>query len=177
MGFIDYQMARSEFKDDKFMLQIIDCLKDDDSFHLLRNGAEDANLPFDTPNEQYKNWMTVCDGGLLFSTTLLSLNEYDEMLDLSFSTLDEYNTQERRSSYELPSDYRIIAILNYGDPICVSQLDSRVYLWDSQERKTSTVWETFADFLADEYNIAAQMIEEEVLEPIPMKSGEEQYVE
>lgn len=174
MGLFDYDVARRQFNNDSLITQIINCLEDEDCYHLLRCGNENAEIPFQTPNEEYKQWLFVCDGGLLFSTTLLGITDYDEKLDLSFSTLQEYNTQKQKRLYGLPKGFHVIAVLNYGDPICVSDSDSKVYLWDTQENEFATVWESFADFLADEYNTAIQMIQEGALEPVPMKVTEEQ---
>lgn len=172
MGFFDYDAAKKQFINDPFMIQIINCLEDEDCYHLLRCGNGKAEIPFQTPNEEYKRWLSVCDGGLLFSTTLLSVTDYDKKLDLSFSTLQEYNTPEQKRHYGLPNGFHVIAVFNYGDPICVSESDSKVYLWDTQENEFATVWESFADFVADEYNTAMQMIQDDALEPIPMKIAE-----
>lgn len=174
MGHLNYEAAKRNYKTDSFMIQIIDCLQEMDCYHLLRSDEQKYDLPFLTVNDDYKKWLSVCDGGLLFSTTLLSLSAYDEELDLSFSTLQEFNTQEKWKYYKLPAGYAVIALLNYGDPICVSESDSKIYLWDTQENEFTTIWDSFADFLADEYNTAAQMIEDGALEPVPMKLTEEQ---
>lgn len=37
----------------------------------------------------------------------------------------------------------------------------------------TTVWESFTDFLADEYNTAVQMVEDDALEPVPLKMEEQ----
>lgn len=176
MGYFDYKIARKRYINNKFMSLIIDCLEDMDQYHLLRDVGVSRGGFCELPDsaEEYKTWLSICDGGLLFSTTLLGVSSYDEELELSFSTLQEYNTKEKYSLYHLPDGYFIVAILNYGAPVCLSTSDERIYLWDTQENKFTTIWDSFADFLADEYNTAVQMIEDDALEPVPMKSAEEQ---
>ena len=174
MGFLNYVQARKAYRDNKIMSLVIDGLEDMDQYHLLRSPSANS-IPFKFPDtaEEFKHWLSVCDGGLLFSTTLLGLDEYDEELDISFSTLREYNTKQKHKLLGLPESYLVIALLNYGDPICLSPSDSKVYLWDSSEMAFTTVWDSFADFLADEYNTAIQMVEDDALEPVPMKMEEQ----
>ena len=174
MGLLDYKKARERYINDKFMSQIIACLEDMDQYHLLRSSSANS-IPFKLPDtaEEFKTWLSVCDGGLLFSTMLLGVDDYDEELDISFSTLQEWNTKQKRELLGLPEGYFIIALLNYGDPICLSSSDSKVYLWDSSEMAFTTVWDSFADFLADEYNTAVQMVEDDALEPVPLKMEEQ----
>lgn len=174
MGFFNYKHAREIYENDRFMAQIIDGLEDMDQFHLLRDAGDLRNIFGNIPDSaaEYKRWLTVCNGGLLFSTTLLSTNEYDQELDLSFSTLQEWNASRKNEFLGLPEEYFIIALLNYGDPVCLSSSDSRIYLWDTTEMTFTTVWESFADFLADEYNTAVQMVEDNALDFVPIKTEE-----
>ena len=177
MGHFNYQKAKEFYMDDSFMLEIINRLEEMNQYHLLRN----YDYLFEVMNAipasamDYDKWLSVCNGGLLFSTTLLSRTEYDEQLDLSFSTLQEWNTDQKHKLLNLPRGYFIIALLNYGDPICLSESDSKVYLWDTTEEEFTTIWDSFADFLADEYNTAVQMLEDNVLESIPIKASGGQY--
>lgn len=176
MSFFNYQKATEIYKDNPFMLEIINCLEEMELYHLLRDGdgADEFEYLRLAPTTDYEKWLSVCNGGLLFSTTLLSCTAYDEDMDISFSTLQEWNTVQKRNLLHLPKGFTIIALLNYGDPICLSETDSKVYLWDTAENAFTTVWDSFADFLADEYNTAVQMVEDDALEPIPLKVSEEQ---
>lgn len=174
MGFFDYLLARKKYKNDKVMSMVLDGLKDMDQYHLLRSSStKKSSFKLPDTAEEFKTWLTVCDGGLLFSTTLLGLDEYDGELEISFSTLQEWNTEQKHELLGIPSGYLIIALLNYGHPVCISSSDSRVYLWAVSEMAFTTVWESFSDFLADEYNTAIQMVEDDVLEPIPIKMEEQ----
>ncbi len=176
MGLIKYDLAKNIYKDDAFMSEIIERFADMDEYHLLRDTGNVNLVKEKLPglSLEYQKWLSVCDGGLLFSTTLLGTKEYDEELDLYFSTIQEFQARDKRLFFQLPHGYIIIALLNYGDPVCLSEYDSRVYLWDTQEEEFSTVWDSFADFLADEYNIAVKMLNEDALEPVPLKVMEEQ---
>lgn len=174
MGFFNYVQARKIYKDNKIMALVINGLEDMDQYHLLRSPNVNSRIfKFADTAEEFKKWLSVCDGGLLFSTTLLGFDEYDEELEISFSTLQEWNTKQKHEVLGLPEGYLVIALLNYGDPICLSSSDSKVYLWDSSEMAFTTVWDSFADFLADEYNTALQMVEDDALEPVPMKMEEQ----
>lgn len=175
MGFFDYQKAYDVYKNDTFMLTILNCYAELDKYHLLRGYSYKITDNFCLPYSanEYKKWLSVCDGGLLFSTTLLSITAYDEELDLSFSTISEVNSDENRKYFNLPNGYTIIAIINYGDPICLSENDTKIFLWDTAENLFSAVWDSFADFLADEYNTAIQMIKDNALESVPLKVLEE----
>jgi len=175
MGLFDYEQARKTYKSNKVMSSIIDGLEDMDQYHLLRDNGVFKSSGFELPNtaEEFKTWLGVCDGGLLFSTTILGFDDYDEELGISFSTLQEWNTKQKHELLGLSEGYFVIALLNYGDPVCLSSLDSRIYLWDTSEMAFTTIWESFADFLADEYNTAVQMVDDEALESVPMKMEEQ----
>ena len=174
MGFFNYVQAKRTYRDNKIMSLVIDGLEDMDQYNLLRRSSASSST-FELPDtaEEFKTWLSVCDGGLLFSTTLLGLDEYDEELEISFSTLWEWNTKQKHELFGLPKDYLVVALLNYGDPICLSSSDSKIYLWDTLEMAITTIWDSFADFLADEYNTAIQMLEDGALEPVPMKMEEQ----
>lgn len=178
MGLMNYEKVKRKFHDSDFVLEIVRRLEAFDTFHCLRDStlllASKGTELFSGMAKAYVRWLTVCNGGLLFDTTLLSVTAFDEALGFEFSTLREYNTPETYRDYGLPEGYFIVALRSYGDPICLSQADSRVYLWDSEEGMFSTIWETFFDFLADEVDTALELIAHEDLEPIPFKvAGED----
>lgn len=173
MGILDYKKAASKFKGEKNVLEILACLRDFDEFHCLR----DSNLLLAgkvenfvaSPPKDYIKWMTICNGGLLFDTTLLSVDAYDKALEVEFSTLEDYNTPAAHQEFMLPEGFSIIGLRSYGDPICVSASDSRVYLWNCEAEDFTTIWDSFFDFLADDINEAMELIANEDLEPIPLK--------
>ena len=177
MAVFDYNRAWQKYKEVPMMLETIKRLQDFDIFHYLRGSnlllAEKASQLLPHHNQEYIAWMTVCDGGLLFDTTLLSVQAYDSDLDISFSSLEEYNTQEAHQEFALPQGYFCIAIRSYGDPICLSDHDSKVYLWDCEQEAFDTIWDSFEDFLADETDTAIELIGNGDLEPIPVKMNGE----
>lgn len=173
MGLFDYSKAARKYQSNDHVTETLRRLRLFDEFHCLRSsnllvgGAAGDKLPHENP--QYIGWMTVCNGGLLFDTTLLSVTEVDDTLNLGFATLDMYNCEENRHDDHLPEGYYIIGLRSYGDPICLSTHDQKVYLWDCEQQEFTTVWEDFFNFLADEVDTAIELIANEDLDPIPLK--------
>ena len=176
MSFFNYKKAAGLYSSDSFMMNILSCYQDMDEYHLLRDAdsLNEINMDIRLPRsaDAYRKWLQVCDGGLLFSTTLLSRSAYDVELDISFPSLAEVNKPENYATYGLPDGYFIIALFNYGAPVCLSENDEKVYLWNLEECYFETIWDTLADYLADEYNTAVRMLEDGVLKPIPIKIKE-----
>lgn len=137
--------ARKLYENNEIMSSVIDGLEDMDHYHLLRNSSVRSST-FEFPNtaDEFKTWLSVCYGGVLFSTALLGIDGYDRKLDISFSTLQESNTKQKHELLRLPEGYLVIALLNYGDPICLSLLDHKIYLWDTSDMAFTTVWDSFA---------------------------------
>ena len=84
MGFFNYVKAASKFKDNAYVLETIERLKDFDEFHCLRDSslllAGRINQIIGKAPEEYIKWMSVCNGGMLFDTTLLSIDSQDTQL-------------------------------------------------------------------------------------------------
>lgn len=179
MSFFDYKKAKEIYKDNDVMMEVIGVLEEFDTFHCLRDSNRDAvevvkSLPCSS-NVDYLKWMSLCDGGYLFDTLLLSTVSEDDVIDsdVEFSTLDELNNPDVYGDFTLPEGYYIIAMRSYGDPICLSDSDDSVYLYDTEAQEFTTVWDSFADFLADEINEALDLIENGDLMPFPLKEDEE----
>ena len=176
MGFFNYVKAASKFKDNEYVLETIKRLKDFDEFHCLRDSslllAGRINQIIGKAPEEYIKWMSVCNGGMLFDTTLLSIDSQDAQLGIEFSSLEEYNDFSGMQEFMLPSGYSVIAIRGYWDPICISKTDARIYLWDCEQGDFTDIWDTFYDFLADEVDTALELIANKDLEPMhmPLKS-------
>lgn len=173
MGLLNYRKAVSKYQSDPSMMETLRRLRDFDEFHCLRDSSlmagKEAGALLLRPNPAYIGWMSVCGGGLLFDTTLLCVQAEDLELGVSFSTLNEYNTPESREGFGLPEGYFVIGLRSYGDPICLSDKDDAVYLWDCEEGAFTTVWDTFFDFLGDEVDSAIELIANGDLEPVPLK--------
>lgn len=176
MGFFNYQKAYSKFNDDHFVTETIKRLQDFDEFHCLRDSslllAGKLSKIYGSAPEEYIKWMSVCNGGLLFDTELLSIDGMDKVIGIEFSTIEDYNTSEMLASVQLPEGYSVIAVRSYGDPICITKQDRKIYLWDCELGEFTDIWETFYDFLAEEVDTALELIANEDLEPIPLKLQE-----
>ena len=97
------------------------------------------------------------------------MDNYDNELDLDFASFDENNSEENYKTLGLPEGYYIIGLRSYGDPICVSKDNDKVYLWNVEEQDFDTIWDSFNDFLGDETDASIEMISDGSLEPIPYK--------
>lgn len=153
-------------------------LEDTQMYHLLRsssisNGSKISNMLSGMSPEnkrQYVKWMSVCDGGLLYETTLLSLNAYDPQLDMDFDDLESNNTLQAYRELSLPEKgYFVIGMRSYGDPICLGMNDGKVYLYNLEEDDFTEIWDTFFDFLADETDEYMELLADGELDPIPLK--------
>ncbi len=177
MGFFHYEKAVRKYRDQPDMLETIKRLHAFDAFHCLRDsslllaGKASDRLP--CANPQYLSWLTVCSGGLLFDTTLVSITAEDPIIGVEFDTLDELNSTESQTMFMLPDGYYVIAVRSYGDPICLSKEDQRVYLWDCEHNAFTTIWEDFNNFLTDEVDTALELIANGDLDPIPCKTEED----
>ena len=173
MGLFNYTKAKNKYRNNDDMLETIRRLKDFDEFHCLRDSnllvADSVSSMIPFPNKEFIGWMTICDGGLLFDTTLLSVQEFDNKLNLEFSTFSQYNEKQSYEEFGLPAGYYIIGIRSYGDPICISSENSKIYLWDCEQGEFTTIWENFYDFVGDEVDSAIDLLKTKDLSPIPLK--------
>ena len=173
MALLDYDNARQVYQDNEDMLETINRMEKFDEFHLLRNGnmviSDQLKMKFSHIPSAVLLWYRVCNGGLLFASTLLSMDNYDNELDLDFASFDENNKEENYKTLGLPEGYYIIGLRSYGDPICVSKDNDKVYLWNVEEQDFDTIWDSFNDFLGDETDASIEMISDGSLEPIPYK--------
>ncbi len=173
MGFFQYETAKEKYQDVPEAVEILRRLEEFDRYHCLRDSslaqAGKAARWFPQAPVEYLGWLTVCNGGWLFDTALLSVDAWDPDLGLEFSTLEEANRAEAREGWGLPEGFRVIAVRSYGDPICLREGDARVYGWDSGEGRFTAVWDTFFSFLLEEIQGALELIEQGALEPFPLK--------
>ncbi len=171
MGFIKYELLNKTYENDPHMIEVINGIKQLDKYHLLRNCEHPSKKLEELPASmnEYVKWMKCCDGGYLFSTSLLSFDGYDQDLHQEFNTFDAVNSKENYSTYGLPDGFFIIALLNYGDPVCMTSKDKKVRLWGTEENMFITTWNSFADYLGDELNEAIDMVHNGSLSPIPLK--------
>ena len=178
MAILNHLVLLDSFTDDvmKDNVEKLECFK---LYHCLRRSSTSSidlyRKKWGALPEKFYQWLKVCDGGLLFDTVMLSINGYDRELDLNFETFDEYNAASSKEEIRLPSEYFVFAIRSYGDPICFNSLtnDGKVYLWNMEESVFEEVWDSFDIWLSSEINSAIELVEEDVLDPLAIKLGDE----
>lgn len=173
MNKLNYVEMKNVFSNNERMLENINRLEKFENFHLLIEGSDsvssDVCNKYKINSEEYKDWLTVCDGGYLFDTLLLPSKEYS-INDVEFlDTISVINENSEENGYNIPSEYLIIGIKSYGDLICVSSKDNKVYLWSLEEQDFNVIWDSFTDFMIDEIDTAIELIKEDSLEPFPCK--------
>lgn len=170
---LDYTKMKEEFKNSQMMLDDIENLQEFEEYQYLLVGNEntknDIINKYNIKNEEFKNWLKYCDGGLLFDTVLLSQKAYDKEKDLEFDSYDDYNKDKK--SYGLDEKFCVIGFRSYGALICVNteENDNQVYLLDVEKGEFTDIWNTFVDWITEEINEAIKLIADETLEPIPAK--------
>lgn len=181
MGYMDYQKVYQKYSKNAFVTKAVKMLEKYDHYHLLRNSSivkvQQITSVFPHTSQEYLAWMSVCGGGYLFDTVLLSIEEYDKELGLSFDTLNDCNSKEAKKEFGIPDGYIIIAVRSYGDPICLSVSDKKVCLWDCEEGSFATEWGSFYDFLVDEVQSSLDLIANGDLTPIPLKIPDDGEIE
>jgi len=174
MAFVNYEQLNHAYPAGR-MKENVRRLKDYDVFHcLLAGNAERAsavekrvsNLPKD-----FLKWLDVCDGGMLFDTTMLSTKSHDAELDLPFETYGNYHNAELRKEKGIHDDWFVFAVAVHSDLFFydMGKKDGKVYQWDIEEHTIYAVWPTFEDWLTDQINEAVELIAKETLEPLDIK--------
>jgi len=181
MPFVDYKVLRNKYPSGR-MSENIRRLKEFDAFHCLLMGSIDRansvkNHIADLPDD-FLGWLEVCDGGMLFDTTILTTKPHDVELDLPFETYNGYYDAELRKGINISDDWFVFAAAIHSDVFFfdLSKKDGQVYQWDVEEQKIHAAWLTFEDWLTDQINEAVMLIADEQLEPLDVKlevSGDE----
>lgn len=174
MAFCNLDKMR-DFYTEEPMKENVKRLMEFDLFHCLLAAKEDTleevKKTLSYMPRAYEQWLTFCNGGLLFDTVLLSTADYDEDTECSFDTYEEWNSSEARSEMGVPLGYEVFAFRSYGDPICfnTAEKDEKVYLWDVENEEFSDIWDSVEDWLIEEIDGGIQLIADEVLEPLDLK--------
>ena len=174
MSFMNYSTL-SKIYDSGAMAENAGRLKNYDVFHCLLAGGPDraaavtkrvSGLPKD-----FLQWLEVCDGGMLFDTTMLCTKTHDATLDLDFETYSNYLDAELRKSKGISDNWFIFASAIHGDVFYfdLEKNDGHVYQWDIEERKVYTSWHNFHDWLTGIIDEAVALIADEELEPLDIK--------
>ena len=175
MLLINYDILLSVYST-KQIYEDIEMLNKFDLFHcLLAGGINRANavkqyapgLPLD-----FLSWLEVCDGGMLFDTTMLTTKSYDADLDLEFETYGDFYNPKIRQSVNLPDDWFIFAITVHQGVYFfdLRKNDGKVYQWDVEEQEIYAEWETFDNWLRDQIHEAVGLISDDLLKPNVIKT-------
>jgi hypothetical protein len=174
MGFVNFKKITEKYTDG-LMKDNVEKLVKFDSYQCLLSGDADTALKVQNilgaVPADFTDWLKLCDGGLLFDTVMLSTKGYDAVLDLSFDTYEELNSDETKANFALPEGFVIFAVRNYGDPLCfnIKENDGKVYLWNIETGKFDDIWSSFKDWMAEEIDVAINLIIEGVSEPLNIK--------
>jgi hypothetical protein len=174
MPFIDYNSLKNKYPGGQ-MSENIRRLKQFDVFHCLLNGSSEranavkkrvSGLPAD-----FLKWLEVCDGGMLFDTSMLTTKGHDTELDLPFETYASYHNSELRKEKGISENWFVFAVAVHSDVFFfdMNKKDGKVYQWDIEEQKIYATWPAFEDWLTDQINEALSLIAEEQLDPLDIK--------
>ena len=174
MPFVDYKLLQEKYPVGH-MSKNIQLLMDFDAFHCLVAGSSDRcsavkkrvnNLP-----EDFLKWLNVCDGGMLFDTTMLTTKMHDNTLDLDFFTYGNFFNEELRQSINFPKNWFIFAFAIHEDLFFfdIEKEDGYVYQWDVEEKTIYAFWNRFEDWLSDQIHEAIGVIADESLYPMSIK--------
>ena len=174
MAFVKYEQLSQAYPAGR-MKENVRRLKDNNIFHCLLAGNSERAAAVkkheaDLPNDFLK-WLEVCDGGMLFDTSMLTTKAHDAGLDLSFETYGDYYKAELRKDKNLSNNWFVFAVAVHSDVFFfdMDKKDGKVYQWDVEEHKIYAAWPTFEDWLTDQINEAVELIAKKELEPLGIK--------
>jgi hypothetical protein len=175
MPFVNYKSLASICGSDS-MKKNVRSLKEYDEFHCLLTGSKErmnavASRVADLPKD-YLAWLSVCDGGMLFDTSMLTTKTKDSELNLSFETYGDYCDAELRKDKRIADGWFVFAVAVHSDVFFfdMNKKDGKVYQWDVEERKIYATWSTFGEWLTAQISEAAELIAKEQLEPLGIKT-------
>ena len=174
MAFVDYTLLSNKYQTGK-MAENLQLIIEFDIFHCLLAGSDTrANAVKSRisglPNE-FLSWLEVCDGGLLFDTTMLTTKTHDAELGLDFYTYGDFSNAEVRQELKLSEDWFVFAIAVHSDVFFFNKakMDGKVYQWDVEEEILYAEWSTFEDWLSDQIQEAIEQIADDNILPLSIK--------
>ena len=174
MAFIEYEQLKKVYPNGR-MEENVRQLKELDMFHCLLMGSADrtsavtkrvSGLPKD-----FIKWLEVCDGGMLFDTSMLTTVSFDKELDLEFETYGDYFDAELRHGMDLHDDWFVFAVAVHSDLFFfdMGKKDGKVHQWDSEEHSIYKSWVSFEDWLTYQIEEAIELIADEEIMPLGVK--------
>ena len=155
---------------DKSMDQIIEeCIEEihkyKDGVHELNPGIDRAiikafetkyniNLP-----EDYKDFLTVYNGGELFIPGTVVSGVFDEEKEIKDDNGDYLHLNLTNKWPDMGDELLIIADLNYGDMICYDSKRQVIVQWDHEIGEVTIEWDTFAEWLQDEMKAGSELVD------------------
>jgi len=170
MPFVDYTLLNNEYPTGQ-MAENVQLLHEFDIFHCLLAGSPEraskvtrriADLPDD-----FIKWLGVCDGGMLFDTTMFTTKSLDAELDLEFVIYSDFHKPDIRKNLNIPDEWFVFAVAVHSDLFYfdMEKKDGQVYQWDIEDKLVYAEWKTFEDWLSDQVNEAIELIADEQLMP------------
>ena len=174
MPFVDYESLSGKYPTGQ-MSEAVRLLKELDVFHCLLAGSPEradavkARVP-GLPKD-FLRWLEVCDGGMLFDTTMLTTKATDTELDLDFETYSACCNDEWRKDINISDEWFVFAVAVHSDVFFfdMGKKDGQVYQWDVEEPGIYKAWPTFEDWLTEQIDEAVELIAEEKLLPLGVK--------
>lgn len=173
MGFMDFEAAKRIYADGP-MRAVIYTLKKYDAYHCLispdTRSANKVEKAFRHLPEDFRTWLDVCGGGLLFDTVLLTCRAHDGALDLDFDTFFDVNSPSALAELGIPRGYTVFALLSTGDAVCFGK--GGVHLWETELQAFTYRWRSFTEWLGEEVKTGERLIKDGALDPVKIKVGQ-----
>ena len=118
--------------------------------------------------EQLKEFLKIFDGGLLFTTTMLSMRDQEAGKFNRLLTFGEINDPAFKKENGIPEEIVIFAMTNYGNYYCYvsGEKEGWVYEWEAGENALLVKWDSFAQWLDEQIDFAVSLIRDDLLDPV-----------
>lgn len=139
-------------------------------FNLLKSDVCSYKNTYDyigkMPN-QFKDWIKLFDGGLLFTTSMFSTKKKAGVFS-KLLTFSEINSIDFKLENNIHPDVICFAMTNYGNYYCYVKNENSecIYEWDTERCALIIKWNSFAEWLNDQMDFADSLIQDDLLDPI-----------
>ena len=177
MAFVDYTLLSRKYQTG-LMAVNVQLIKEFDIFHCLLAGstahANAVKSRITGVPVEFLTWLEVCDGGMLFDTTMLTTKAYDDKLGLDFYTYDDFFIAQVRQELNLSDDWFVFAVAVHSDIFYFdnTKKDGKVYQWDVEDEVVYAEWVTFEDWMNDQIYEAIEQIADDNIMPLSIKMGD-----
>ena len=178
MFFIDYQALKNAYPNGK-MAEAVKTLEALDLYHCLiaatpKTAAKISKMASSLPRDFLK-WIEVCDGGMLFTTTMFCTETYKAKFSVPFDTYNRVNGVKFRVKMEFPSEWFIFAISIGSDYFFfdTGKNDGKVYACNFSE--ITLEYDSFEQWLLAKINESKQDVQEGGAKPLGIKTLEIEF--